>query len=107
MITVRQIAVVILFEQVHGIDPRELPFPVADELSTPRDLPPQQAHHRLRFSATVGDQEHDVVGSRAYGCADGGHLTFADVAVHLAPNPRPSPPPPPLCPPAGPPQVPA
>ena len=87
MMTVSQVALVILFEQVHGIDPRELPFPVADELSAPRDLPPQQAHHGLRFSATVGDQEHDVVGSRADGCADGGHLTFADVAVQRARNP--------------------
>src|SRR6266567_132554 len=87
MMAVGELSEVVFLEEIHRVDPQELPFAVADELAPPRDLLAQESHHRLRLSPPVGDQQDDVVGGSARRGLDRGHLAFAQVTVERARNP--------------------
>src|SRR5713226_1042708 len=53
VMAVGQLALIVLFEQIHGIDPKRAPLVVPDQVAAPRDLTPEQAHYGLGLSAAV------------------------------------------------------
>src|SRR5437879_1186194 len=87
MVPVRKPALIVLFEQIHGVDPEEVPLIMANQLSASGDLPAQQAHHRLRFSPPIRDDQDEVIGTRTGGRLDRRHLAFAHVPVERTWNP--------------------
>ena len=88
MVPICQVAEVVLFKQVHRINPQEIPLTVTDQLAPPRDLAPQQAQHRLSLAPAVGDDEDKVIRAGARCGLDGRHLALAYVPVQRPGNPR-------------------
>ena len=80
MVAVGKLALVVLFEEVHGIDPEELPLPRADQPASARDLGANDAHDLLRLAAAVGREQDEVTGGRPGQAHDGFHLLGPEVA---------------------------
>ena len=65
MVAVSQLALVILFKEVHRVDPEKIPLPAAHQLPPASNLATQQPHHGLRLPPAIGDDENDVIRASA------------------------------------------
>src|SRR5919108_2690021 len=89
MVTVGEVALVVLLEQVHRVDPGEpvLARALLDQALSPRDVAAQQPHHRLCFPAPIGDEEDKVVLPGARRLLDARYLSFQQMTVERPGHP--------------------
>src|ERR1700730_594186 len=88
MVAVRQLALVVLLEQIHRINPGELPFAIGDEIAATSDLATQQAHHRLRLPAAVRDKKDEILLAGSGGGPNRCELTLGHVLLQWSGQPR-------------------
>src|SRR5205814_7877768 len=60
MMPVREASVVVLFEEVHRVDPQELPFPLPDQPAPAGHLLADQADHGFGPALAVGHHQDQV-----------------------------------------------
>src|SRR5438094_603519 len=85
--TVRQVAKVVFFEEVHGIDPQKVPLTVANQLAAARYLATQQSHHGFGLASPFRHEEYDVFRTGPRRGLDRGHLAFAEMAIQRSRRP--------------------
>src|SRR5216684_1073073 len=88
VMAVCQAAVVVFFEQVHGIDPEELPLAVSDESTPPRDLLAEQPDDGLRTALLVGHHQDEVALARPSALANLASLLVSQKFVKRSRQPR-------------------